>query len=697
MGPKTRSMSSSTSKESDKIIRTLDPIQIKVSDNIEHLPLWRLALHSKYVGEYKPTDLLPTWKEYGAKHLRLTFCVNTNEKCLPPSLYQTSLQLHLNGRKLITFHLYHTTGTILVQGKACRQWVEEEFKRLQACVNAFASCSDHPNDLHDLHALLSPIDDDATDDETNIVKKSTENGVEKPPTDIQSKADDGQNDNTDTKTIAVDTAYTIVATDTAAASTSKKANDSDTSDANTTIPNTITNSNSNKETTDSKCSTVNTTANTDNNTIAVDTASNTMAVDTAAANISKSRTTDIDASDTNISVVVTDTSFASTVINNNSNVETNDTKAVNTACSTVATDSAAATSNNRATDCDAPDMTNINGVDTDTVSMDRFISVTQDLQFQICSLKAAMSEMRQHYNTEIDYLNTVIRHIRNEQEELPKTKPASKQPRNPGSTRKTAPPVNISGDSDTTTTTACEDTASTSIHKKPNPTSTSRPSVSSLHSPDKEVSPVKHGSHNNTADRKNTAAAQAETEWPELPSLPSDTETLVLGDSVLKNLHEHKMSADKEKTRVIAISGLDRLQLVHLLKGTEPSRKVKRVTIHIGINDCRRGHFIGKGAWRALITAVKQCFPSATLAMSSILPLNDMNQHITACIKNSNASLSVVCWLTGVTFIDNTRSFVTPDGTTKQMFYSDTIHPNTRGTSALAIGIKRHYSSPRGQ
>ena len=145
MGPITRSMSGDSSNVYDKIVRTLDPIQIKVYCRREHLSLCRLALHDKYVGRCKYHRLLSQWKEYvynGTKHSRIHCCLNPNDKNLPSSLCQTSLQLRLNGKKLLTFHLYHTTGKIRVQGRACKQWVEREFKQLQTCVDVMASAPD---------------------------------------------------------------------------------------------------------------------------------------------------------------------------------------------------------------------------------------------------------------------------------------------------------------------------------------------------------------------------------------------------------------------------------------------------------------------------------------------------------------------------------------------------------------------------
>ena len=80
--------------------------------------------------------------------------------------------------------------------------------------------------------------------------------------------------------------------------------------------------------------------------------------------------------------------------------------------------------------------------------------------------------------------------------------------------------------------------------------------------------------------------------------------------------------------------------------------------------------------------------------MSSILPLHDRNQHISSCIVTSNDNLLQVCWSTGVQFIENTNSFTSPNGITCKQLYRDAVHPNKRGASALAISIKRNYSSP---
>ena len=53
-------------------------------------------------------------------------------------LCQASVRLHHSDLKQLVLHLYWTDGNILVQGRRCRSWVQDELKRLQPVVRTLA-------------------------------------------------------------------------------------------------------------------------------------------------------------------------------------------------------------------------------------------------------------------------------------------------------------------------------------------------------------------------------------------------------------------------------------------------------------------------------------------------------------------------------------------------------------------------------
>ena len=55
---------------------------------------------------------------------------------MPQQLLLSILQILDGNTKLLTITLYYTTGTIIIQGRSCRQWVQEEFTRHREAVNA---------------------------------------------------------------------------------------------------------------------------------------------------------------------------------------------------------------------------------------------------------------------------------------------------------------------------------------------------------------------------------------------------------------------------------------------------------------------------------------------------------------------------------------------------------------------------------
>jgi hypothetical protein len=186
------------------------------------------------------------------------------------------------------------------------------------------------------------------------------------------------------------------------------------------------------------------------------------------------------------------------------------------------------------------------------------------------------------------------------------------------------------------------------------------------------------------------------TDWPSFLLRPN-TETLIIGDSIVKGLHENKMSVENEHAQVISIPGMGHKKLLEKLKALTPVKTVTTVVLHVGIIDCTKGYKIGMKAWCGVIQQLHYSFPNAVIKMSSILPYNQHNPHIASCIHDTNRSMEEACkQQPDVDFINNDNAFYTRAGDLKTGWMKDAIHVNERGASGLAIQIKRHYSTRNG-
>ncbi|KAK7449350.1 hypothetical protein BaRGS_00040035 [Batillaria attramentaria] len=135
MGPTTRSMLTFLKTTVEEITRTQDPIQKTFLTDRSHLPIWRKVFLTRYVGEFRPSGVHCVWEDYGPKHTPFKETIDIDEKCLPPTLHQTTFRLYGKGKKLLTVHIYYTRCNILVQGRACIGWAKREFNRLRSIVH----------------------------------------------------------------------------------------------------------------------------------------------------------------------------------------------------------------------------------------------------------------------------------------------------------------------------------------------------------------------------------------------------------------------------------------------------------------------------------------------------------------------------------------------------------------------------------
>ena len=122
-----------------------DPNEVTFRTTTESLPFWRAVLRYRYVTDIPAVrEYTTTWIDYERVdgHLQeIALDYDDSAPCvsaIPALLCQTTVRLHHGDLKQLVMHLYWTNGNILVQGRKCRCWVQDEFKRLQAVVRILA-------------------------------------------------------------------------------------------------------------------------------------------------------------------------------------------------------------------------------------------------------------------------------------------------------------------------------------------------------------------------------------------------------------------------------------------------------------------------------------------------------------------------------------------------------------------------------
>lgn len=558
-----------------------DPDQITFRCDKFYYPFWKAVLRYRYVTDLPSKGFSTSWKDYHRENghlIPLSLSYNDDKISLNhesvESVAQSTIRLDHDGSKLLVMHIYDNQN-ILVQGKKCRQWIAEDFERLQTIVHVLADTSKPAtdNDLTKVWKMTSLISPPVSDKEENLCNSYI-------------LLDKILNQNNEEEIISYQNALT------------------DTNINDTSV-----------EDTSGSCN-----VNTFN-----------MPEVTAINNESAS----------NCNEIIDD-----------SNKETNTSKTPLVSETSIF-------------------------VPSNEELYDLVLQLQSDLlDSQTRSDRKAKAE-RQYYSTEIEELKGENMRIKQELESMKKKNQALHNKildlKNPqlSATKNTKVKSSV--------------TASNKQPPTPSP-------VSSEHLQSPSCSSNLSNESAAVISMSACDEQQSDGEWPELSSIDSDTSTLIIGDSVVSGLHQAKMNIDNERSQVLSLSGLDREQLIELLKGTAIHPNVTTVVLHVGINDCKRGGVLGKGAWRSIIAHTRRCFPKARLIMSSILPHRDQHEHITACINESNDNLMQLCHQQHIDLVNNDVSFFTIRGDIKTRWMRDALHPNNRGTSALAINIKRSFS-----
>jgi len=643
----TRSQSNNNSNDGETcelIFDTLDPIQKTFSTQKQYLKYWRFVLYKRYVSQC-PRGLNGSWQNYG--YLHVPYPLYPIDDCLdvPEDLFQSTLTICKTGRskkQTLKIHVYYSTYNFLIQGSACRTWVDKEFETLVSLVHTLAESA--------RGGVLRPMVQTQVPEKIMIsVPPLAQDELDKSPAEAKLRRRSAN-----IKVLALlDEIYLarpLALTYSLPSPTPPTL--SGTAPPTPPVP----------HFTESDATPLETTT--------------PLPVLTAAAQPDSCASGD-------------DLTFSTPPHSHTSIQAKNDYHKDNerppTSCSQTQTEGVSNCCGSCHSEC---------------ISTTVFERITDSLRDEISALRAALRQNTQQHKIDMAELETLVKHYKGANGSLGsptsdksikqnvKSTPSPKQSPKPKSASPASTPVSESQNECSATTT-----------QQPFPKQSHGHPVTATNTDPQTVQTLSPGNlkgSNDHPDNKQLLVSNSDPhsqpqDWPELKLTP-DTSTVIIGDSVVAGLHQTKMAVDKESTQVLSISGLDRTGLLAALKGTVRQPRVTTVVLHIGINDCKRGYTIGNGAWRNMITGLRRCFPAARLMLSSILPRRKHHGHITSCIDQSNYKMQQMCDQHGATFIDNDATFYTESGDVKTGWLRDDIHPNNRGSSGLAINIKRAYS-----
>eukprot|EP00745_Piridium_sociabile_P037788 TRINITY_DN68921_c0_g1_i3.p1 TRINITY_DN68921_c0_g1~~TRINITY_DN68921_c0_g1_i3.p1 ORF type:complete len:735 (+),score=104.85 TRINITY_DN68921_c0_g1_i3:264-2468(+) len=196
-----------------------------------------------------------------------------------------------------------------------------------------------------------------------------------------------------------------------------------------------------------------------------------------------------------------------------------------------------------------------------------------------------------------------------------------------------------------------------------------------------------HYNHESTQHSTNKKQSDSPEQVLRELTIPRKTSSLLIGDSVIRYINPKRLETYNDPLFKICVPGLTVQDLVHWLRGQEKQDQVNTVIVHVGVNDCPAGP-IQPQQWHELINLCRSCFPSAYIAISSIIPARGRH-HLNNVIAPSNRNLYAACTKLQVDMIDNFKAFVTPNGAPRQALYKDVTHPSVRGTVCLALLFKQ--------
>jgi lysophospholipase L1-like esterase len=175
----------------------------------------------------------------------------------------------------------------------------------------------------------------------------------------------------------------------------------------------------------------------------------------------------------------------------------------------------------------------------------------------------------------------------------------------------------------------------------------------------------------------------AQTENPQ-PSPDDKDDTLVIGDSLLRNLDQSKLQA----TKVASVSGA---KVEDITQELEREKPYGRIVCCIGTNDCGTNAFSGDEfsakAERLVEKAKEKVQDPKAVVVCSLPPRTDKKEY-QENVELANACLASLAEKSHVTFVNNDSSFKLADGSANDGYlHHDGLHLSNSGTRRLALNM----------
>ena len=105
---------------------------------VRKLSVWRAVLKERHC-RTPVNHIRCIWRDQNKQRQPCTTNINDSlDDCYndaPKDMLLSIIQVHTDTTKPLTITLYYTTGTSMLQGRACRKWVDQEFEYHKLVVN----------------------------------------------------------------------------------------------------------------------------------------------------------------------------------------------------------------------------------------------------------------------------------------------------------------------------------------------------------------------------------------------------------------------------------------------------------------------------------------------------------------------------------------------------------------------------------
>ncbi|XP_033100349.1 uncharacterized protein LOC117103829 [Anneissia japonica] len=167
------------------------------------------------------------------------------------------------------------------------------------------------------------------------------------------------------------------------------------------------------------------------------------------------------------------------------------------------------------------------------------------------------------------------------------------------------------------------------------------------------------------------------------PVSPSNYTTLLIGDSIVRDIREKGLQG----TKVICMRGAKTLDVLNKLKNVED---FSTIIIHVGTNDCNNNDQmeLGINHYNEMINSLRCRIPEANLVLSTVCPRVDNPEHQKRVETFNMNIMNLVNSTENCKLLDNDEAFTLRNGNiVERSLNGGGLHLSKEGTRALLHNI----------